>query len=82
MRKPARVLFLSRPHHDFLCKETESRGYRALTGVCRYFLEVLNQYSKLMTFDVELHPDVLPIEMVVLRPDHLLDARNRTCTYC
>ena len=53
-----------------------------LRSVCRYLLEVLTQYSKLMVFDVDLHPDVLPIEMVVLRPSHLLDAGNRTCTFC
>ena len=48
----------------------------------RYLLEVLQQYSQLMKFSVELHPDVLPIELVILRPDSILEAGNRTCTYC
>lgn len=51
-------------------------------NVDRYFAELIIQYSKLMTFDVELHPDVLPVDVILLRPLTLLDTDNRTCTHC
>ena len=53
-----------------------------LRGPCRYLLEVLHEYSRLMDFEVAIHPDVVPIELVVLRPDTVLATLNRTCHYC
>ena len=48
----------------------------------RYWLELLQQYSKLMTFEVELHPDVWPIDHVIMAPYIELHTDNRTCNYC
>jgi hypothetical protein len=50
--------------------------------MCRYWMELILQYSKLMPFEVELHPDVLPIDSVILAPDAFMHTDNRTCTYC
>ena len=49
---------------------------------CRYWLELLNQYSALMRFKPTLHRDAVPLEALMLRPDRWLPHERRTCEVC
>jgi hypothetical protein len=50
--------------------------------LCRYWMELLTQYSALQTFKPKVHADAYLLEEALLRPPITREIRERTCLVC
>ena len=51
-------------------------------NVALYWAELITQYSALQTFKPTLHPDAVPLEVALLRPERPYAIKDRTCVVC
>ena len=51
-------------------------------NIAMYWAELITQYSALQTFQPSVHPDAVPLEVALLRPERVREVKDRTCTVC
>lgn len=51
-------------------------------NVALYWAELISQYSALQTFKPTVHPDAVPLEVALLRPERPYAIKDRTCIVC
>lgn len=51
-------------------------------NVALYWAELITQYSALQTFQPMVHPDAVPLEVALLRPERPVMVKDRTCLVC
>lgn len=51
-------------------------------NVALYWAELITQYSALQKFKPTVHPDSVPLEVALLRPERPKELWDRTCKVC